>query len=461
MHLLLLLLGCTNDGQLNKGDPKLELSPDHIDFGEIVVGNQAEVGLTVRNGGYGHLDFDALHVADTSSPDFRITTWPEEGLDYGEEGVLGVRYTPDVEGQDFGAVELATNDPAAVGVSVAVEGTGVAPDADVDPETLWFGTLPEGGSATLPVRINAAGTGDLRVSSISFPRDEPVAYAFAVPEDYVEPYTVANGLGFTVDVTFTPPTTSAYEGELWIATNDPDEPLSIVRLQGNVPDDPDTNVAPVVEILDPNNGRYFLDDTTVALSGTVHDPDEPVTNLLCGWYADGVPVAAVIPQPDGAIVSTGVLPAGNPVALQLRCLDSEGAVGEDVASVTVWRADAPMTYTISGGDSTFDWLAVDDDLAIELNGAPAYTDADGTRSNLAPISIEAAVGDTLRVVLTDQNSCDAGLVALTLHWGTGDHQALNDAFCISACPDHPCYDPAYDGPWPGTAFEGTYTIGIP
>lgn len=457
----LLLLACTNEGNLNEGSPTLELSPPQIDFGEVVIGIQKEVELVVRNAGYGHLSFDAVHLADLSSPDFVVTSWPEAGLDHGEEGRLGVRYTPDVEGQDFGAVELATNDAAAVGFSVPLEGTGVAPRADVDPENLWFGTLPEGGTATLPVRVNAGGSGSLKVQSVGFPGAEAEAFSFALPADFATPYAVDNGLGFTIYVTFTPPSPDAYEGELWIATNDPAEPLSIVHLEGNTPDDPTTNEAPLVEILDPNNGQYFLDSQVVSLNGQVTDPDESVTRLVCGWYADGVPVAAAIPAADGAIVSAAALPAGQPVVVSLRCLDSEAAVGEDTASVTVWESEAPMTYTLSGGDSPFDWIAVDDDLSLRVDGVELYADRDGTSGNVPPIAFEASVGQTLRLVVTDQNYCDAGVDALVLHWGTADHQPLNDAVCLSACPDHPCYDPDYAGPWPGDVLDESYVIAVP
>ena len=459
--LLALLLACTNDGGLNQGTPILEVSPPQINFEEVVTGIQKEVEVVVTNGGYGHLDFNAVRLNALSSPDFTVLSWPEEGLGAHEEGRLGVRYAPDVEGQDFGRVEIATNDPTAIDFGIDLEGTGVAPVADVDPEYLWFGILPEGGTATLPVHVNAAGSGTLKVQSIRFPGAEDVAFSYALPEDYVEPYAVDSGIGFTVYVTFTPPTTDAYAGELWIATNDPAEPLSIVRIEGNTPDDPDSNVAPQVEILDPNNGQYFLDTDVVSLNGHVTDPDESVTRLICGWYADGVAVAAALPAADGSITSSAALPFGQPVEVLLRCLDSASAVGEDQASVTVWESDAPMVYTISGGTSPFDWIGVDDDLLFTLNGAEIYADRDGTSGNLPPIEIEASRGDSLRVTVTDQNYCDAGVDALVLHWGTGDHQELNEAVCVSACPDHACYDEGYTGPWPGNVLDETFVVSVP
>ena len=48
-----------------------------------------------------------------------------------EEGLLEVRYTPDVEGQDFGTLVLTSNDPVAPVLTLELEGMGVLPRIDV------------------------------------------------------------------------------------------------------------------------------------------------------------------------------------------------------------------------------------------------------------------------------------------------------------------------------------------
>lgn len=457
--MLVLLLACTDGPALNTGKPEMVVTPARVDFGEVVLGNQSTLGVRVQNDGYGDLRFESVALGEGTSLDLAVVAFPEV-LGHGEEGVLELRYTPDVEGQDFGSVVLTSNDPVAPVLSLEMEAMGVLPRIDVDPEVLYFGTVAPGTSVTLTTRVTAAGSGNLRITGAAFPGDEGLAYTLGLPADWADPYVVTRGFSFPLDITFTPPDESEYVGELYIESNDPVEPVAAVHLYGNTVDDPTENEPPVVEILDPDNGEYFMDDVTVLYTGYVFDRDEPVTNLLCGWFADGTRVAVGDIEVTGTVTGTGMLPVGE-VDLALRCYDSEGLVGEDTAVVTVWPHDEPVVYTISGGPSVFDWFGVDDDVTFTVNGVAVYTDSNRTKDTLPPVSIEAERGDTIGIVATDQNYCDMGLDALVLHWGTGESQALNEALCDSACGDSVCYSGGYNGPWPGVFFDETYTIAIP
>lgn len=460
MSLLLpLLTACTDGPELNAGNVEMVVSPTSADFGEVVLGNRATIGLRIRNEGYGELQISALTMTDDSSLDIAVVAFPAV-LGHGEEDVLELSYTPDVEGQDFGTAQLVSNDEAAPLLEIALEGMGVLPRIDVDPEILYFGTLVPETSYTLSTRVTAAGSGNLRVTSVDLSGDDAGAYTYVLPDDWASPYVVTQGFSFPIEVTYTPPDEAEHAAELWIGSNDPEEAISVVRLFGNTTDDPTEDAPPVVEILDPDNGEYFMDDDTVAMSGYVFDEDEPATNLLCGWFADGTRISDGDVDGEGGVLGSGILPLGE-VSLTLRCYDSTGLMGEDTTTLTVWPHDEPVVYTISGGESVFDWFSVDDDLIIYVNDTAVYTDANHTKDTHSPIEIEAELGDVLRIVATDVNYCDMMLDALVLHWGTGESQPLNDAQCDSACPDSACYTGAYDGPWPSAFLDESYTINIP
>lgn len=457
----LFLLACQSQNGLVKGTPSLVVQPADIAFGEVVVGRQSEIGITLENRGYGALAVEDLALDPLSSPDFELVSYPEAGIPPRSEAFLAVRYRPDAEGQDLGAVTFLTDDPAHPEVRVELSGMGTQPRIEVDPELLYFGTVPAGGSVALPFTVTAAGSGDLVIDTLTFDAVETAAaYAVTLPEAYAEPYTLAHGLAFQVVVTFTPPTDEPYEGALVLASNDPEAPMARVDLRGNTVDDPTTNEPPRVEILSPHHGEYYRDSDELTLEGQVWDPDEAASRLFCGWYADSTPIAVTLPGEDGRIRTVTTLPDGE-YPLVLRCVDSEGASGEDRAELVVWPAEEPMAYTLSGGDSVFDYFGVDDDISVYLDGVAIYADVDGTRSTLPPVTFEASPGATLRILATDQNYCDLGVDALVLHWGTGSSQPLNDEVCRSACPDHACYDPTFAGPWPGVFLDETFTISIP
>lgn len=456
--IFLLLTACV-DNAVHAGLPKADVSPASIDFGEVVLGTAAQIGVNVQNSGIGELEVSAASMSDISSPDLRVVDFPKS-VSRDAAGVLTIEYQPDVEGQDFGSVTITSNDKDNPTIEVPIEGTGVRPHCDVDPELLYFGTLAVGESATQTVRISASGSGDLRIRSIAFAGEEDAAYTFSLPTEYAEPYTLANGFSIAMNVTFAPPSADEFTGEVLVTTNDPDEEQVAVHLYGNTVDDPTKNESPVVEILDPNTGEHFLSTQVVTLSGHVYDQDEAATNLTCTWYAAGTPVAAALPTGAGDVMSTAMLPVGA-IDVALRCFDSAGAMGEDVASVEVFDPDKPLPYVISGGTSLFDYISVDDDLEIKLNGTRIYVDASGEASTLAPIKFEAAVGDQLEIIATDQKYCRAYLDSLRLFWGSGDMQVLNVDTCHSACEGEDCYDEDYAGPWPNVFLDEFYTIEIP
>ncbi len=453
------VLSACVDNTVHAGLPSVAVSPDSVNFGEVVVGTSSQIGVNVKNNGIGELEVAAASMSDISSPDLRVVDFPST-VSRDAAGILTLEYQPDIEGQDFGSVTLTSNDPDHPSVEIPIEGTGVRPHCDVDPELLYFGTLAVGESATQTVHISASGSGDLRIRSIAFAGEEDAAYTFALPTEYAEPYVLANGFSIALSVTFAPPSADEFTGEILVTTNDPDEEQVAVHLYGNTVDDPLTNVAPVVEILDPNTGEHFLTTTVVPLTGHVYDQDEAATNLTCTWYAAGTPVAAALPTVEGDVASNATLPVGE-IDIALRCFDGVGAMGEDIVSVEVFDPEDPLPYVISGGFSLFDYISVDDDLEVKVNGTSIYRDASGEASTLAPIKFEALVGDQIELIATDQKYCRAFLDSLTLFWGSGDSQVLNTPVCHSACDGEDCYDEDYDGPWPNVFVDEFYTIEIP
>ena len=73
----------------------------------------------------------------------------------------------------------------------------------------------------------------------------------------------------------------AHEAELWISSDDPDSPVGIVRLLGNIGEDPEGDDPPEVEVASPNDGAFIMDDESAVLIGSVYDPNEAATQLLC------------------------------------------------------------------------------------------------------------------------------------------------------------------------------------
>ncbi len=456
------LVGCTGQKvNVNVADPQLALSPTSIDFGEVTRGIKSTIGINVSNSGYGSLDFSSIALDSLTSSEFQIVSAPTSGMGHGDPPQqLVVSYTPTAQGEDIGNVEIVSSDPVNPDFLVPLTAVGVEPAIDLNPSELNFGIVPMGTpSDPQTVIVSAVGSGNLVIQGTTITGAGAGSYAFTAPGDYVEPYTLENGHSISLSVVFTPIDDTEQDANIEIATNAVDS-LGVVQLIGNVPDDPNTNTPPTVQITAPNNGEYFVDNVPAALTGHVVDPDDDVTHEVCQWFANGTPEDVGYPDADGNVAADVELPAGD-TTVQLQCMDAAHDTGQDSVVVTVWQHDQPMQYVLSGGATEFDYISVDDDLEIDLNGSKVYADNDHTRTNLPPIALNAASGDQIRLIVTDQNACDASAPAMQLHWGTASSQVLNNAVCYSSCPDHPCYDGTYAGPWPGIILDETYTISIP
>lgn len=453
--IFLLLTGCS-DYDLNKTKPDLELTAAVMDFGDVVIGTERTGTLRASNTGQGVLHFDTISV---EGADFALGTVPATELDPGEEMDLSVSYAPGETGPDEGTLVVTSDDPTTPETLVTLTGMGVEPDIDVDPETLWFGTLAVGSSATLSVDVHSRGLGDLRVSDIDFSGAEATAFTIALPEDVTLPATLASGTGFSFDVTFAPVDETAWDGSLLITSNDPDEPAVEVRLLANV--ESTGELAPTAEITSPDWGNYIFAEQGTTLLGVVTDDADAPTDLLALWYADGRLLGTSTPDSSG-VVSLEVtdLPVGD-VTIRLAAIDTLGNVGDDEVQVVVWEAEEPVSYILSGGSSIFDYWSVDDDVTITLDGEPIFVDTNEEADTHPPVDFLAEKGQVLGIEVIDYKYCDRVMDGLVLHWGTASRVALNEAVCISACEDHECYDPDFEGPWPEVFVSESHTITIP
>jgi hypothetical protein len=451
---------CTGETGVNAGEAEMVLSTQTIDFGEVPIGSQTTIGITIENDGIGELSIEDVSLDGTTSADFELVGIDLTTIGRQDQAQLQVRYAPTAVGQDYGRVVLSTNDPKALQAEIDLAAFGTEPRVDLDPETLWFGTVAVGETKTLEARVTATGTGTLKIRGVEFAGDEALAFSVTPPDGVTYPYALGLGYSITYQVSFTPPDDQSWSGSLVFDTNDPVTPTVALSLLGNA-EDPGGNDDPEVELTDPDWGQDFVEGESVLLAGSVYDQESALDQLICLFYAGTTPLGSAMPDADGYLsLATTALPVGD-VQIILKCLDPDGGVGSDSVEVEVFDAEEPLPYTITGGDSLFDYWGVDDDVTIYVDGVAVFSDTNHTQDNHPPVEFEAAVGSVIRIVANDVNYCQASLDALTLHFGAGRSQALNDDQCVSACTDDACYDASYTGPWPGTFFDESFTIAIP
>ena len=288
-------------------------------------------------------------------------------------------------------------------------------------------------------------------------------FSFDLLGDVALPYHLASGMSFTAEVTFAPTSADELDTYLLIESNDPTEPTAAVRLLGNSDEDPAENEPPIVEITEPDWGTYVLFGEPIELRGMAIDPEDGPTNLTCTWMANGQVIGVTQPEATGAVsytTSDEDLPEGE-TSITLMAIDTQGDVGSDAVTVTVWDPAEPLRYTLTGGTSLYDYWYIDDDIYIEVDGIEVFRDDNHDAENHPPVEFDAEPGSTIRIVATDYDYCKKQLGELYVHWGSSEYQKLNDEICGSACVEDICYDPNYTGPWPSVFLDASYEITIP
>ena len=450
-----------SDYRLRRGEPRLELTSEAYDFGEVVVGYQRTLSIGLSNTGRGDLELTDWALAEDASDDFELREPAPLTVAPGSSVELEMRYQPSGPGADFGTVVLQSNDEARPQVALALSGMGTEPLLELDPETLWFGDVAAGDTQSRELTLSARGSGTLSISALDVDEaDAAAVFEVAEPPDGL-PLSLDAGSALTLEVYFSPTDATPWDATLRVKSNDPTTPEAMVRLLGNAVDDPTDNAPPEVEILDPDAGTWHLSGDTVTVRASTWDEEDAPDQLVALLYADESYIETAVPTSAGEItIETSALQAGTS-SLTLRVLDTGGERGEDSVEVEIFDPDEPLPYILSGGSSLYDYWSVDDDVEILVDGVTVFSDTNKTADSHPPQEIEAARGAELRIIATDENYCMQSLDPLVLHFGVGHVQELTEGWCRSACSEDACYDADFEGSWPNEFLDETFVIEIP
>lgn len=469
------LLSCQSETGITQGLPVLGSVPDAIDFGEQNVGQEASASWTIQNSGIGDLEITAAdYVGD---PELFVKSVPEI-VEANGEAVLEVGYRPDVEEDNSGVLTLQTNAPDHEVISLKLAGHGVVARLEVSPMALYFGQVDFGDSYTQSVTLSSIGSGDLVLEDVEFPEAEAVAYSWALAGGAELPHAISPGHAINMDITYAPPLQEDFSGDLVLVTNDIDTPYhSINLLAGDVDG---CKIPPEISIVEPGWGTRWVEGEPIQLAAHAVDADDGPESIGVLVYVDEVFYpAGGQPDAEGNVEWNAVegdytldvngVGAGTHT-IKVVGIDPCENTGQATVEIEV---DPPeeLEYTITGGDSLFEFFDVDDDIEITVDGEQVFLDDDQTSglggASIAPVAFEAGVGSEIRIIATDAKPCARSITDLWLHFGSEHRVQLVEATSVSGnggsgdCNGREDYDPeAYDEP-PYVFLDETFTISIP
>jgi hypothetical protein len=141
----------------------LEVTPNPVDFGSVMVGSSASQTLTVTNSGQGKF---TLKTVSASGPGFTISGLSApQTLASGQSASLAVVFKPAVAGQENGniSVSIGSQGPQLVG---SLKGAGSTTVLTVTPSVVSFGNVNVGSPVSQSLRLSNSSSASVAIKSV-------------------------------------------------------------------------------------------------------------------------------------------------------------------------------------------------------------------------------------------------------------------------------------------------------
>jgi len=382
------------------GTSRIDVTPAQLDFGDVDIGQSGDLLLTIENTGALPLEVSSI---SGDLPEFAASATSLTVAPLSSESIV-VTFTPSTTGPLAATLSIESNDPVSPLIEVPLSGSGIGePDISIDPTALDFGTETVGSNAVLMLTVFNSGTADLEVGGIS--SDNP---------DFspsVSSLTVAAGSFESMSVVFAPSTAGVIPGTLSLASDDPDQPLLEVAMEG-------VGIAPEISL--PIDALEFGEigvggDHTLPLQIDNLDPGAPL--VITSISSDAleftvVPTGLTIPgggtdTVDVTFTPTGVGPVSATLSIASNDLDepvvtvSLGGTGTTPPLIDVTPTSMSSTLPAGGQETQLMTLSNNGGSPLEFSITAEWeTDPLSPTAvfvNVDPAAGNVAIGGTLDV----------------------------------------------------------------
>ncbi len=344
---------------------ELDVSPNPVKFGNVMVGSTATQTVNVTNAGVGNVTLTKIVMSGAgftiSGPATPKTFTP------GQSENFTVTFKATGTGLESGniTITIGTLAPQLVASATA---TGVAPSLGVTPGSVSFGSVHIGSPASQTIQLTNGGTANGTINSIS-----ATGAGFTV-SGLSTPHTLNPGQSVTFTAEFNPTKSGAESGSISIATSSSSSPMDVSLTGtgvtstyiltpsatslsfGSVKDG--TTVSKQVTLQ--NTGSADVDISGVSISGSGYTASGVAngTNLTPGQSA--TLTVSFDPSTPGNLPGTAKITsdaAGSPLAISLS--------GTGVAATTYALAPSPTSLSFG---SVNDGTTVTKQVSLQNTG---------------------------------------------------------------------------------------------
>ena len=326
--------------------PDIEIIPTALDFGSMEVGLSASDSAVIHN--LGQLDLSLGNLYLTGSTDFSLEIDPStQVLGPGEIAHVQVGWNPTVAGMAYGTIYVPSDDPDESVAVITLEGEALPlGEIEVSPLAVDFGVVEVGDSATVAVTVTNVGSADLTLGGVGINVSQEVELT-ADPSFLAVP----PGGTATVELTYEPVDVGLDSGTLWIPSDDMDEPLIEIPIQGEGFVEQDIELDPASLSFGPLEAG---DDQE--LSAVIANLGSGDLNLGPATLS-GDPEFSLVVDPSG-----GTVPPGDDVELEVRFAPTGDGLFSGTVEITSDDPDEPvLQLALAGGAYVLPDIEVDPD----------------------------------------------------------------------------------------------------
>jgi hypothetical protein len=211
----------------------INLNPTNLAFGSVLVGESVNLPASVENLGNSDLNVSQISLCAGTSSEYSWSPDAVFSVGAGGSNTLTVNYAPVDDGDDFGCLEISSDDPDESSAILNLEGSGQTPtapqpDINLNPVAIDFGDVAVGTPSSLQTEVQNLGDADLVVSMVNLCAGTSAEYSWNGGN-----FIVAPGASQAVTVNYTPVDDGLDQGCLDFSSNDPDESVASLGLSGS------------------------------------------------------------------------------------------------------------------------------------------------------------------------------------------------------------------------------------
>jgi len=160
-------LGCSKE-EILALSPQIDVSPERLDFGWAIVGQENRLTLTLKNSGAAVLELKNIRIEPASATEFFADPHPR-ALMPGQTAEFAVVFVPLTPRAIYSArLVITSNDPLREEVEIPLDGRGGYREIKVVPREIDFGVVDEGAGYQREIIIENVGEEALEISSLTW-----------------------------------------------------------------------------------------------------------------------------------------------------------------------------------------------------------------------------------------------------------------------------------------------------